>query len=117
MSELGEYLLAGARTPWKDGEHDCTAWPARWAGIPLPKDYSAHGRPLSEVWGDWIGERLELVLDPEAGDIGVLAVVTPEGVGEVGGIFTGNKWAMLTHKGLAFVRLPADNVIAVWRRG
>jgi hypothetical protein len=114
---LGEFLLEGSRTPWKDGVHDCTAWPARWAGIPLPCDYSTHGRPLSEIWGDWIGDRLALVIEPEAGDIGVVHVVTPQGSDEIGGIYTGDKWALLTSKGLAFVRLPEDNVIAVWRRG
>ncbi|GAM06321.1 hypothetical protein [Novosphingobium sp. MBES04] len=114
---LAEYLLEAARTPWKDGVHDCTAWPARWVGIPLPDDYATHGRPLSEVWGEWIGDRLELVLEPRAGDVGIVCVVTPEGEGEIGGIYTGEKWALLTDKGLATVRLPAENVIAVWHRG
>ncbi|NML11306.1 hypothetical protein HHL08_14315 [Sphingobium sp. AR-3-1] len=53
----------------------------------------------------------------EAGDVGVVHVVTPQGADEIGGIYTGDKWALLTGKGLAFVRLPESNVIAVWRRG
>ena len=114
---LGEYLLQGARTPWKDGVHDCSAWPARWAGIALPDDYATHGRPLSEVWADVIGDQLAIVADPEPGDIGVVRVVTPEGEDEIGGIYTGDKWALLTAKGLATIRLPASNVIAVWRHG
>ncbi|MEJ7933483.1 hypothetical protein WG907_04325 [Sphingobium sp. AN558] len=114
---LAEYLLEGARTPWRDGVHDCSAWPARWAGVPLPADYSTHDRPLSEVWGDWIGDRLEKALEPAVGDIGVVRVVTPHGEDEIGGIYTGDKWALLTAKGLATVRLPVSNVIAVWRCG
>lgn len=114
---LSDYLLEGARTPWKERVHDCTAWPARWAGIPLPDDYSAHGRPLSDAWSEWIGDRLARADEPQAGDIGVVRVVTPEGIDEIGAICTGPKWAMLTGKGLAMCRIPADNIVAVWRRG
>jgi len=112
---LGEYLLEGSRMPWKDGVHDCTAWPARWVGIELPEDYSDHGEPLHKLWVKHIGGRMKLVSSPNAGDIGVVRVITPNGEGEIGGIYTGDKWALLTAKGLAFIRLPADNVIAVWR--
>lgn len=114
---LGEYLLEGSRTPWKDGVHDCSAWPARWAGVPLPADYSTNGHSLSDVWRRTIGALLLAVDEPRAGDIGVVRVVTPQGEDEIGGIYTGEKWALLTAKGLAFVRLPASNVTAVWRRG
>lgn len=114
---LADYLLEGARTPWKDGVHDCSAWPARWAGIALPADYATHGRPLSEVWAEVIGDQMTVVGEPQAGDIGVVRVITPEGDDEIGGIFTGDKWALLTPKGLATVRLPASNVVAVWRHG
>lgn len=117
MSALGEYLLSAARTPWKDGEHDCSAWPARWAGIPLPEDYATHGRPLSEVWAEVIGDRLLPAEEAQAGDIGVVRVLTTNGESEIGGIYTGDKWALLTAKGLATVRLRAANVIAVWRCG
>lgn len=111
---LGDYLVQASRTPWKDGEHDCSAWPARWAGIPLPDDYATHGRSLADVWADVIGDRMTRVDKPSAGDIGVVRVVTPHGEDEIGGIFTGEKWALLTDRGLAIVRLPVSNVIAVW---
>jgi hypothetical protein len=114
---LGEYLVQGARTPWKDGVHDCSAWPARWAGIALPAEYSTHGRPLSDVWAGVIGDQMQLSVEPQAGDIGVVRVVTPHGEDEIGGIYTGEKWALLTERGLVTARLPASNVVAVWRRG
>jgi len=114
---LGDYLVEAARTPWQDGVHDCSAWPAQWAGIALPDDYASHGRPLSEVWAEVIGDQMKIVDEPQAGDVGVVRVITPHGHDEIGGIFTGEKWALLTARGLATVRLPSSNVVAVWRRG
>jgi hypothetical protein len=34
---------------------------------------------------------------------------------EAGGIFTGERWAIVPDRGLAFVRLPEANVVGVWR--
>jgi hypothetical protein len=83
----------------------------------LPDDYSTHGRSLLDTWTDEIGSKLLRAEVPEAGDIGVVLLVTAQGRYEMGGIFTGQKWAIVTPDGLSIVRLRPSNVLGVWRRG
>lgn len=109
---LGDYLKAAAATPWKAGVHDCSAWPARWAGVPLP-DYSTdeEGQALIEraggllsLWREWIGDLLAPVSPDEVqtGDVGVIEAIGPDlRAAQVGAIWTGKRWAFLTPKGLA----------------
>lgn len=118
---LGEYLAAATRTRWKAGEHDCSAWPARWAGIALP-DYATDeqaiaiveaGGGLVAVWERCIGDRLKRVDHPEAGDIGIVETVGEDmKLGHVGAIFTGGRWAILTPRRVMFAPVEA---VAVWR--
>ena len=117
---LGEYLKAAASTPWTPGIHDCSAWPARWAGIQIPS-YStdeeaerlvADGGGLVALWSKWIGDSLRRISEPQAGDVGIIRVITLKGRAEAGAIFTGQRWAFLTPAGLALVPTAP---IAVWR--
>jgi hypothetical protein len=118
---LGAYLKAAAGTPWKAGEHDCSAWPARWAGIPIPA-YStdAEGEALIEaaggllpLWERWIGDALKPVHAPQEGDVGIIEAVAPgHAATQVGAIWTGRRWAFLTPRGLACASAVA---VAVWR--
>lgn len=118
---LGEYLLAAEKRPWIDGEHDCSAWPARWAGIRLPAYSSAaeaqalidEAGDLVELWARCIGDRLRRVQEPVAGDVGIIrAVDAQRRISQVGAIFTGRRWAFLIPNGL--VRASAE-ALAVWR--
>lgn len=118
---LGEYLLAAEKRPWIDGEHDCSAWPAHWAGIPLPSYSTAEeaqslidgAGDLVALWARCIGDRLRRVQEPAAGDVGIIqAVGTDRRVVQVGAIFTGRRWAFLIPQGL--VRASAE-ALAVWR--
>lgn len=117
---LGEYLKAAAATPWTPAVHDCSAWPARWAGIPLP-DYStdeegealiAEAGGLVPLWQKHIGERLQRVSIPLPGDVGVIRAISADGQADVGAIWTGRRWAFLTPKGLA---CASAELVAVWR--
>lgn len=120
---LGEYLKAATATPWKWAEHDCSAWPARWAGIPLPRytseqealEHIDRAGGLVELWSECIGDSLARVDEPEPGDVGVVHVISERGPTLIGGIYTGKRWAFLTPKGLACVSMAPEHVSAVWR--
>lgn len=118
---LGDYLLEAARTPWRYGVHDCTAWPARWAGIEVPA-YSteAEAQALIEqagglvaLWERGIADRMPLVDEPEPGDVGIIVAIGADRQPvEIGAIWTGIRWAFLSPRGL--VSASAD-AIAIWR--
>lgn len=119
---LGEYLLEAARTPWKDGTHDCSAWPARWAGVPIPS-YStreegealiAEAGGLVALWDLHIGERLNRVDAPEPGDVGIILAIDAERrIIELGAIWSGVRWAFLA-PGHGLVSCSAE-ACAIWR--
>lgn len=119
---LSEYLLEAARLPWRDGSHDCSAWPARWAGIPIPT-YStreagealiAEAGGLVPLWERWIADRLERVEVPQLGDVGIIVAIDAERrVVDIGAICTGVRWAFLV-PGHGLVSSSADHK-AVWR--
>ena len=117
---LAEYLETAARSPWQPAEHDCSAWPARWAGIALPP-YStddegaaltADAGSLLAIWERCIGKLLPRVEEPLAGDVGIISAFGREGRTEVGAIFTGTRWAFVTAKGIAAV---SATPLAIWR--
>lgn len=117
---LAAYLEDAVRTPWKAAEHDCSAWPARWAGIELPA-YStdeegaaliAEAGGLVALWDYCIGDALPRADEPQAGDVGIITAIGRGGATEVGAIFTGKRWAFATERGLACV---SAEPVAVWR--
>lgn len=120
MSELAAYLEAASLRRWVPGEHDCSAWPARWAGIPLPS-YSTDEEGLALIeqagglvplWESLMSDRLHRVAEPEPGSIGIIAVVGEDAQPVLtGAIFTGRRWAFVTPQRLVCV--SADPV-ACW---
>lgn len=113
---LGAYLKAATATRWKAGEHDCSAWPARWAGVPLPAYETdeeadvivAEAGGLVALWERTIGDRLPPVEVAEAGDVGIIEA----GERLVGAIFTGDRWAFLTPRRVMFAPCVP---VAAWR--
>lgn len=110
MTALAAYIREAAATPWKPGEHDCCAWPARWAGIehpPYSSDDEGHRiieryGGLVPLWDAAIAGRLEVAGEPREGDVGIIEAIGPGGLPvEVGAIFTGKRWAFLTRNGVA----------------
>ncbi|MBB5709352.1 hypothetical protein [Sphingomonas xinjiangensis] len=122
MRDLGSYLLEAAKTPWKDGVHDCSAWPARWAGIETPA-YSSMDEAqalidaaggLVPLWEQCIAGRLERVETPEAGDVGIIEAIGADRQSvQIGAIWTGKRWAFLSPTSLVSASAEA---IAIWRR-
>lgn len=118
---LGDYLKEAAGRRWDPGTHDCTAWPARWAGVELPR-YStdeegqaliAYAGGLLPLWEGAIGERFRRVDEPEEGDVGIIAAIAADHkVTAVGAIFTGKRWAFVTARGLV---CASATPLAVWR--
>lgn len=120
-TELGEYLKAATHKKWQPGYHDCSAWPARWAGIKIPyyktddegqAIINSFGSLLA-AWQHWIGDRLVRVDDPHPGDVGIIEALSAsyEPV-QVGAIYTGRRWAFLSHRGMV---CASANPLAVWR--
>lgn len=120
-TSLGDYLKEATGLPWKWAEHDCCAWPARWAGIPLPQ-YSDEAGALAHIddagglvalWSRCIGNRLAQTDEPDPGDVAVIIAVAPDRTAtEVGAIWTGKRWAFLTPKGLG---CASATTLAIWR--
>lgn len=120
MTALDAYLAAAPGTPWEPGSHDCSAWPARWAGVSWP-DYDSEpaGKAIVEAcgglvaaWERWIGDRLSRTAEPSPGDIGVIPVLDRAGKStQVGAIFTGKRWAFVVPSGLA---CASAEPLAVW---
>ena len=121
---LGDFLAAqlASREPW-----NCSTLAADWAVARGHPDFAAAWRSITEpaaceavpaeaggllaLWREGIGDGLAKVDGPEAGDIAVLDVL---GV-EVGGIFTGKRWALRAERGLHFIGAERARVIEAWR--
>jgi hypothetical protein len=119
MTALATYMRDGASKRWKPGVHDCSAWPARWAGVPLPP-YSSDDEAqalideaggLVPLWRRCIDETLAETAEPRMGDIGIIYAASPDGGAvEIGAICAGERWAFITPRGL--VVRPAPPVLA-----
>ena len=128
MAVLGEFLDRMARLGWEWGERDCLSWLGLWSrevtGIDGAAEWRGRYRTaigcmrvLNKSGGlracierGAIAAGLVPVTDVRAGDVGLVRANTPRGVQEVGGIFTGERWAVLTAKGVLSGR--ADPVCA-----
>lgn len=118
MAVLGEFLDDMAARGWQWGERDCLLWLGLWServtGIDGGSPWRGHyktalgcARALKKSGGMAacieIGTKLcgmIPVTDLKSGDIGIVRANTDKGVQEVGGIYTGERWAVLTDKGV-----------------
>jgi len=115
---LGDFLKeAGSdRSPW-----NCSTLAADWCMSQGYPDFASRWREvvgneceavdLLPLWESDIGDGLPLCDGSQAGDIAVIRVIGFT----IGAIFTGNKWAIKTPKGLFFI--PTDHAILLkaWR--
>lgn len=128
---LGEFIRAGASTPWVDGVHDCSMWPADWAmtwgfGDPAAtwrglystmdeaRELMRDAGGLDVLWSVGLGSIDAVrVAEPQPGDVGVIVVIGEHGPEMIGAIRSEKRWAFLTPKGVAAA--SAEHV-AAWRR-
>lgn len=121
---LGEFLReAAAPGPW-----NCSTMPADWCVALGHPDFAAAWRDTTDevecetaavdagglaiLWGRGIGEALPMVEPPfQAGDIGVICTCGLE----AGAIYTGERWAVRTPKGVSCAALPDDVIVVAWR--
>jgi hypothetical protein len=128
--ELSAFLARASRTPFAWGVHDCCLWLGDWLvarGHPDPvaafrgrysTPLGAHR--LAKAHGGVAGivaaqaEAAGLLRTPcaQAGDVGVVRVVTPQGEEPAGGLCTGPRWAVLGVTGLIVAPMP---LLAAWR--
>lgn len=120
---LGDYLAEAARKKHVYGVHDCCTFPCDWAvlnGWPDPMaswrggyvdDAPARGGLLEIFAAGMDGAGLSRADAPEPGDIGLLRIFGHEG----GAVFTGQRWALIAPRGLAFASTQLANSQAVWR--
>lgn len=132
MSDLGEFLRGAAARRRETGVWDCCTFPAAWAmhrGWPDPMAEWRAAYSDEEQAHDFIHRAGSLAAlftrgmaaagipeatgAPEPGDI---AVVTALGA-EAGAVFTGKRWALVSNRGMGFVSLEAENIVASWRVG
>jgi hypothetical protein len=130
MSDLSAYLAAARTKPWGWREHDCTAFPAIWAGFAdeLP-DYSNEDEAeamlhaaggLVPLWDDAVScepRKAEPVAthSVEPGDVGVIELLGPDMTAvEVGAIWTGQRWAFVPMAG-GLAAISSATVLKAWR--
>jgi len=117
---LGEYLKEALTRKWEWGVHDCSAWPALWAGIDLP-DYECEGGALAHIadhgglvalWEYCIDGVLERATEATFGDVAIIQAVNRDGEAtEVGAIWNGRRWSFLTPNGLGGA---SATPLAIW---
>lgn len=130
MRDLSAYLAAGSLKPWRWREHDCTAFPAIWAGfgdaLPAYDDeaeaeallHAAGG--LVRLWDDAIGREpgkaAPVALDQIAiGDVAVIEMLAPDmTVVEIGAIWTGKRWAFVPKPG-GIAAVSSATCLKAWR--
>ena len=131
MIALGEFLRDAGGKGRVAGSWDCAAFPAAWA---IERGYAD---PMARWRGAYDSESGALDLIDDAGglaslfavgmaDAGIPELVEGEwspgdiGVVEIlgeqaGAIFTGQRWAFVAERGLAFATLDDEYVIRAWR--
>lgn len=130
MTDLGAYLQSAVSRPWKWGKWDCCRFAAEWCirrGRGDPMDFlkplyasefqamrTIHeGGGIIALWSRGMADiGAPVVVQPEAGDVGIVESLTDRGIEQVGAIYVGQRWAMLGIHGMVFA--PATP-IKVWR--
>lgn len=127
---LADFLAQSARVPFRYGRSDCCLWVADWLiaqGRPDPAEgfrgryrtklgcarlLRKHGGVLVILTGCAERAGLSPTGAPAAGDVGVVEVMTPDGPGLSGAIYTGRRWATRAVHGLLVSEAVA---VAAWR--
>lgn len=120
--DVRDFIDRTATLGWKDGERDCLLWLGLWTLETVGIDGGAEWRgrystPLGQMRAlnrsggmmaciergcDVAG--LVEVDAPLVGAVGLIQAVTPRGLAPAGGIFTGQRWAVLTRDGVLSIR-------------
>lgn len=122
MAAVAEFLDEMSARGWEWGQRDCLLWLGLWServtGIDGGKPWRGRYRTalgcvrmLNKSGGMVacieIGTKLCGMIptsSPRSGDIGLVLMMTEKGMKEVGAIFTGDKWAVLTAAGVCTCR-------------
>lgn len=127
---LHRYLIEKASDPFEYGVNDCATFPADWCienGHSDPmrrwrgkydseesaRDLICSAGGLSMLW--MLGTMDAALPEPDLlriGDVGVVAMMTPNGPDEVGAIYLGRRWAVLCESGLLCASVKP---IMAWR--
>jgi hypothetical protein len=129
MIHLGQWLRENATRVRDAGAWDCSTFPAAWVmanGLPDPMAqwrgrYDTEEAALALIDGQGglpaLFSRAMSGIDaplnrgePVAGDIGLVAIYGLE----AGAIFTGKRWAFVTDRGMAFVTIAPEHIVAAW---
>ena len=129
MSALGEYLREQGGKRRIAGVFDCVTLPADWAianGYPDPmahrrgaynseeqaQDFIADAGGLLALFDEFLGAVgiVEREGEPMAGDVGVVSVMGHE----AGGIFTGERWALVGERGITMVSPAFAHPLKSW---
>lgn len=124
MSELGDYLAAARFTAWEPAIHDCCAFPAQWARVPLPAyGTDAEGEAMVRAAGGLLplweraAEGSAVPVEPgevEPGDVGIIELLATDlTMVEVGAIWTGRRWAFVPRGG--GIAAVSTTCLKAWR--
>lgn len=119
---IGDFLkaAAGDPRPW-----NCSTLPADWCVARGHADFAAKWRDVVDadecdaasggnllaLWEAEIGEAMPVAITFSAGDVGIVRRVGME----AGAIFTGERWALRSDRGIACLTLPTAAVLKAWR--
>ena len=130
MSDLGEYLREQGGKRRQAGTFDCVTIVADWCianGYPDPMAHQRGAYDSEDAAQELIGEAGGLVAlfdeflgavgivgcddAPQPGDIGVVNVMGHE----AGGVFTGERWALVGERGIALVSPMFAQALKAWK--
>ena len=127
MTALGDYLTRVAARRRQAGVWDCCTFPAEWVMTLGQPDPMAHwrGRYATEADGvEQVGaaglaaafaEGLDPLFPRTTGEYapGDVAVIATAGQ-EAGAIYCGKRWAFVLDRGLGFMHVEPDCIVAAW---
>lgn len=88
------------------------AWRGAYATDVEAEEILAREGGLAGIFGAGLeGVGWEPVNEPQAGDVGVVALLDDE----AGAIYTGRRWAFVATRGLGFTSLDRDAISHIWR--
>lgn len=132
-ADLQTYLMEAASTPFQYGLHDCCSFACDWCV------YAGNDDPMTAWRGLYESEQgaEELIAEsggllamfdlgmieaqipeadePRIGDVAVLRVLTENGPGEVGAIYGGKRWHMLSPNGMFSASMEREHILRIWR--